>query len=216
MAIWRVCGLVSATSLLHNLLNERTCCLLPRFVNSVKFMTSGSLAPSAPGSPSSSASSLRFLRNTGGGSVVSHRAKAVFLSTLRESPDVSVTSLASSLANSASSSSDGPRFSWIEVDLRSTASGEGARSSICKVMNTRMVMETIIDIPVIQVASALHRRPRYLPAPYLHHRHLRRSLHRCHLRHHRRGYVLAKPSAIGQIFTLHTSGTHSQHSAGQQ
>ena len=73
---------------------------------------------------------MRFLRTTGGGKAVSKSAKAVFLSTFLASADVSVTSLASSFANSASSSSVGPRCSKVDEDLRSTASGDGARSSI--------------------------------------------------------------------------------------
>ena len=53
------------------------------------------------------------------------------MSTFRASPEVSVTSFASSFANSASSSSVGPRFSFVDEDLSNTASGDGARSSIC-------------------------------------------------------------------------------------
>lgn len=86
-----------------------TCCLLPRLVITVKFIVPWPLTGWA--SESSSFSSTRFLRIVGGRTAESQRARAVFLSTFRDSVDVSVTIFASSLANSASASSEGPRCS---------------------------------------------------------------------------------------------------------
>ena len=105
----------------------RTCCLAPRLVIKVKFMVS---CPSAVVAPPPT-SSGRFLRAAGGITAESHIARAVFLSTRRDSADVSVTSLASSFANSASASSEGPRFSWrlLLADRTTGSSGEGGRSS---------------------------------------------------------------------------------------
>ena len=105
------------------------CCLFPFFVITVKAMVSGP-APD-PSSSSSSFPSARLLR-TFVGTAESQRARAVFLSTLRDSAEVSVTSLASSFANSASASSEGPRLSWrlLLAERTTSWSGEGARSSV--------------------------------------------------------------------------------------
>lgn len=76
-------------------------------------MTVKAIVPELAEVFSSSSSSLssgrRFL--TLEGTAESQSARAVFLSTLRDSAEVSVTSFASSLANSASASSDGPKLS---------------------------------------------------------------------------------------------------------
>ena len=103
-----------------------TCCLLPRFVMTVKFITpfpSRSLSRPVSASPSSA----RFLRKPGPRTAESHQA--VFLSTFLDSAEESVMILASSFSNSASASSVGPRCSW--VDKTTTGSGDGARSSFC-------------------------------------------------------------------------------------
>jgi hypothetical protein len=107
-----------------------TCCLLPRLVITVKFIVPCPLTGWA--SESSSFSSTRFLRTVGGRTADSQRARAVFLSTFRDSADVSVTIFANSLANSASASSEGPRCSWrlLLADNMTSWSGEGGRSSI--------------------------------------------------------------------------------------
>lgn len=95
----------------------------------VKFMTGCSVESDA--SASSPTSSTRFLRALGGSTAESHIASAVFLSTFRASEEASVTSFASSLANSASASSEGPRFSCklLLADKTTSSSGDGGRSS---------------------------------------------------------------------------------------
>jgi hypothetical protein len=106
-----------------------TCCLLPRLVITVKFIVPCPLTGRA--SESSSFSSTRFLRMAGGRTADSQRASAVFLSTFRDSVEVSVTIFANSLSNSASASSEGPRCSWrlLLADSTTSWSGEGGRSS---------------------------------------------------------------------------------------
>lgn len=85
-----------------------TCCLFPRFVTSVNtIFCDWSVSSSA----FSSSTSARRLRAAGGKTELSHMASAVFLSTLRDSAEVSVVIFASSRANSLSSSSEGPRNS---------------------------------------------------------------------------------------------------------
>lgn len=114
----------------QNNINMLTCCLLPRLVITVKFIVPYPLTDCA--SESSSFSSTLFLRIVGGRTADSQRARAVFLSTFRDSAEVSVTIFASSLANSASASSEGPRCSWrlLLPDSITSWSGEGGRSSI--------------------------------------------------------------------------------------
>ena len=94
----------------------------------VKFITDSPLVslPSPP--PSPSLSSTRFFLEPGASTAVSHQA--VFLSIFLDSADESVMILASSFANSASASSEGPGCSCVESTT--TVSGEGARSSACR------------------------------------------------------------------------------------
>lgn len=84
---------------------------------------------------SSPSSAAFFFRAVGGRMAESQRANAVFLSTFLDSAEVSVTSLASCLANSASASSEGPRFSCLLLLAERTifSSGEGARSSTYRI-----------------------------------------------------------------------------------
>lgn len=107
------------------------CCLFPFFVMRVKFITFSLSACWVP--LSSSFSSGLFFLGPGARTAASHNARAVFLSTFLDSADVSVTILASSLANSASASSEGPRLSCklLLADRITGSSGDGARSSTC-------------------------------------------------------------------------------------
>lgn len=157
----------------------RTCCLLPRLVRRVKLITALASVSVVSISPSASPSTPRFLRAPGGKTAESQSAMAVFLSTFLDSFEESVTILASSLANSASASSDGPRFSC--ADKTTIGSGDGARSSIfgdirtgrkCNVLDLQERLEHCCFLPHLLPLLAVHFHLHH----YLHHYHRQKAL----------------------------------------